>query len=104
MSKIISVIAQDFHQQVLENEKPVLVDFWADWCAPCKAITPLLEELAEKQEKIIIAKLDIQAHQKIAVQYQVMSIPTLLLFEKGQVIKRIVGADNNAISNLVLNY
>ena len=104
MAKIINISSQDFEQQVLKNEKPVLVDFWAEWCGPCKAIAPLLEELAQKQDEVVIVKLDVQAHQALAVQYQVMSIPTLILFEKGESKQRIIGADTQAIENLISSY
>jgi thioredoxin 1 len=104
MNKIITLTEKNFSELVLESKAPVLVDFWADWCGPCKMIAPVLEELAEKQEKVTIAKLDVQENQQLAAQYQVMSIPTLLLFEGGQIKNRITGADKEAITNLVLNY
>ncbi|XVS64471.1 thioredoxin [Actinosynnema sp. CA-299493] len=89
--------AQTFVDDVLTSEKPVLVDFWATWCGPCKMVAPVLDEIAaENADKITIAKLDIDAHPSIARDYQVMSIPTLILFQGGKPVKQIVGAKPKA--------
>lgn len=82
-----------FADDVLLNEKPVLVDFWAEWCGPCRKVAPILEELHEQYgEKIEIVKLDTDANPDTASQYGVISIPTLNVYVKGQVVKTIVGA------------
>lgn len=82
-----------FDEVVGSSEKPILVDFWAEWCGPCKAIAPILEEFAtEQSEKFSIAKLDVDANVATATKFSVMSIPTLLLFKDGEVIARLVGA------------
>src|SRR6266566_3157629 len=82
----------NFDQEVLKSATPVLVDFWAEWCAPCKMIAPLLEELAvEYDVKVKIAKVNVDAHQGLAAQFRVVSIPTLLFFKNGQVVDQIVG-------------
>jgi thioredoxin 1 len=82
-----------FDEVIGSADKPVVVDFWADWCGPCKQIAPILEEFAtEQSERFTIAKLDVDANVAIATKYAVMSIPTLLIFKDGQVVGRLVGA------------
>jgi thioredoxin 1 len=83
----------EFAKQVLESEQPVLVDFWATWCAPCKAIAPTLDALATQYKgRVKVAKLNIDEQQQTAQTYGIRSIPTLLLFKGGKVIEQVVGA------------
>ncbi len=92
MSKPIVVDDGNFDQTVLQAETPVLVDFWAAWCGPCRMVAPVVEELAEEYEgRISFAKLDVDQNPKTASKYGVMSIPTLLIFKKGEPISQIVG-------------
>ena len=82
-----------FADEVLQADGPVLVDFWAEWCGPCKMVSPVLEEIAgEYPDKITVAKVNIDENPSIARDYQIMSIPTMSVFEKGEVVKSIVGA------------
>ena len=97
MSDTVKVTDQSFADDVLTSDKPVLVDFWATWCGPCKMVAPVLEEIAaEHKEKLTIAKLDIDENPGTARDYQVMSIPTLILFQGGKPVKQIVGAKPKA--------
>jgi thioredoxin 1 len=93
----IAVTDDSFAQDVLANERPVLVDFCATWCSPCRMVAPVLEEIAaEKADALTVAKIDIDANPGTARDFQVISIPTLILFKGGEPVKRIVGAKSKA--------
>jgi thioredoxin 1 len=91
-SKPVAISDRTFEAEVLKSETPVLVDFWAEWCAPCKMIAPVLEEIAtEKDGQIKIAKLDADNNPSVVQQLRVMSLPTLILFKNGKELSRVVG-------------
>jgi thioredoxin 1 len=93
----VTVTESTFADDVLNSDKPVLVDFWATWCGPCKMVAPVLAEIAEEHaDKLTVAKLDIDANPGIARDYQIMSIPTLIVFQGGKPVKQIVGAKPKA--------
>ena len=91
-ANIVTLTAENFPEQVLKSATPVLVDFWAEWCGPCKMIAPVLDELAAEYDgKVKIGKVNIDEHQQIAIDYGINSIPTLLFFKNGQVADQVVG-------------
>lgn len=92
MSKPKEVNDGNFSREVLRSDKPVLVDFWAEWCAPCRMVAPVVEQIArEYKDQIKVCKLDVDSNQSTASRYGVMSIPTLILFENGRVKDQVVG-------------
>ena len=92
-NETVAVSDAQFKAEVLDSKEPVLVDFWATWCAPCRAIAPALEELATQYKgKAKIAKVDVDSAQQVAQQYGIRSIPTMLMFKGGKVVEQIVGA------------
>ena len=88
----VNLTSENFEEEVLKSEKPVLVDFWATWCGPCKMLAPVISEIAEKYEgKVKVGKVNIDNEKELAVRYQITSIPTLMLFKNGEVSNMTVG-------------
>ena len=83
---------ENFEQEVLKADKPVLVDFWAEWCGPCQMMLPVIEELAKEQTEIKVCKVNVDEQMELARQYRVMSIPTFLVFKNGKIIAQTLGA------------
>ena len=93
MAGVTEVGDQQFDQEILKSERPVLVDFWADWCVPCHMVSPVVEEIGQdRAETLKVAKLNVDDNPESAYRYGVMSIPTLILFKGGEEIARVVGA------------
>lgn len=90
--KIVVLTEENFEQEVLKSDVPVLVDFWAEWCGPCRAVAPMIEQLAEEFEgRAKICKLNVDEQGGLASKYRIMSIPTIILFKAGEIVKTIVG-------------
>lgn len=88
----ISVNKNDFNQEVLNSEKPVLMDFWAPWCGPCRMVVPLVEEIAKERSDIKVVKINVDEEQELAMQFGVMSIPTLVVLKNGKIVNQVTGA------------
>ena len=86
--------AQNFKETIENSDKPVLVDFWASWCGPCQMLAPIIEELDEELTDVLVAKVDVDQEQSLAMDYKVVSIPTLLLFKNGEAVERMIGFHN----------
>ena len=89
---LTNVTDATFQAEVIESETPVLVDFWAPWCGPCRVVAPVLEEIAGEREDLRIVKLNVDENQQTAANFQVLSIPTMILFRNGEVAKKVIGA------------
>jgi thioredoxin 1 len=91
-ANIVTLTQENFGKEALQSAQPILVDFWAEWCGPCKMLAPILDELAAEYDgKVRIGKVNIDEHQQLAAQFGIRSIPTLLIFKQGQVADQIVG-------------
>ena len=88
----INVNQNSFNQEVLNSDKPVLIDFWASWCGPCRMVGPLVEEIAAERSDVKVVKVNVDEEQELAMQFQVMSIPTLVVMKNGKIVNRAVGA------------
>ncbi len=97
MSAATTLNVDSFDEAISTTDKPIIVDFWAEWCGPCKMIAPVLDEIAsENSEKITVGKVNVDENPDLARRFEVMSIPTLIVFQNGEPIKRLVGAKNKA--------
>ncbi len=93
MAQIVNVTDQTFEMEVLKSDKPVIIDFWAEWCAPCKQIAPLIKDLADQYgDRVKIAKMDIDSNPRTPGQYGIRAIPTILSFKDGRVVEQLQGA------------
>lgn len=88
----VKVTTADFKEKVLMSDKTVLVDFWADWCGPCKMIGPVVEEISDERNDILVCKVNVDEEQALLMKYKVMSIPTLISFKNGEIYKKSIGA------------
>ena len=92
MDKVINVASKDAFEKILATDKPVLVDFWATWCYPCKMQRPIVHDLAEEiGDKAVVCKVDVDENEEVAIQYQIASIPTIMVFKNGNVVEKTVG-------------
>jgi thioredoxin 1 len=97
MSKVLNLGKEDFAKEVLESDKPVLVDFWAEWCMPCKMMAPVLEEVAASlEDKVKVVKVNVAENEELASEYNVQSIPDLRIFKNGKIVEELVGMQSKA--------
>jgi thioredoxin 1 len=89
---VVNLTMENFQREVINSEKPVLVDFWASWCGPCRMVSPLVDQIASENQEIKVCKVDIDAQPELATAFRVMSIPTLMVFKEGKLAKTTVGA------------
>ncbi len=88
----ITITRNNFQQEVMESDKPVLLDFWASWCTPCKMVSPIIDEIAKERPDIKVCKVNVEEQQELASAFQVMSIPALMVMQNGEIVNEMVGA------------
>jgi len=88
----IKIDTNNFEQEVMRSEKPVLLDFWASWCGPCRMVSPIIDEIAEEREDIKVGKINVDEQPELAAQFRIMSIPTLVVMKDGRMVERALGA------------
>ena len=89
---VLTVTKDSFDETVLNSDKPVLLDFWAEWCGPCRMVSPLVDEIAQERDDVVVGKVNVDEQGELAVRFGVMSIPTLLVFKGGELVQTAVGA------------
>ena len=90
------ITKDNFEEEVILSDRPVLVDFWASWCGPCRMVLPIVEEIAQEREDIKVCKINVDEEQELAARYGIMTIPTLMVMDKGQILKQVSGARSKA--------
>ena len=94
--KALNINKNNFEEEVIRSDKPVLVDFWASWCGPCRMVLPIVEEIAQEREDIKVCKINVDEEPELAARYGIMTIPTLMVVDKGQILKQVSGARSKA--------